>query len=72
MPWLNNRKVTALWANHENANSWAWIDGAWRKLEDNNDDATTNMTILCAHAKSGNRNVNVLVDGNRVREMYVW
>jgi hypothetical protein len=30
------------------------------------------MTILGAHAKDGNRDVNVFVDGDRVKEMYVW
>lgn len=72
MPWLNNKKVTALWANNQKSNSWVWLDGAWRKLDDDHDDATTNLTILAAHAKSGNRNVNVDVDGDRIKEMYVW
>ena len=72
MPWLNNKKVNALWANHERANSWAWIDGSWRKYHDANADACTNTTILASHAKDGNRNVNVLIEGDRVREMYVW
>lgn len=72
MPWLNNKKVQALWANWEDSNVWGWIDGGWRKFHDANDDATTNFAILAAHAKGHNRNVNVFVDGNRVREMYVW
>lgn len=72
MPWLNGKKVQALWANEQRANSWAWIDGAWRKFNDANNDACTNLTILGAHAKDGNRDVNVFVDGDRVKEMYVW
>jgi hypothetical protein len=72
MPWLNGKKVAALWSNDERSNSWAWIDGGWRKFNDANDDACTNFTILGAHAKSGNRDVNVFVDGDRVKEMYVW
>lgn len=72
MPWLNGKKVQALWAHETKANSWAWIDGAWRKLHDANADACTNFTILGAHAKDGNRDVNVFVDGDRVKEMYVW
>ncbi len=72
MPWLNNKKVIALWANHQRANSWAWIEGAWRKFHDANPDATTNTTILASHAKDGNRDVNVLVENDRVMEMYVW
>lgn len=72
MPWLNGRKVTALWSNEQQSNAWGWIDGAWRKFEDAHDDACTNMTILAAHAKAQNRDVNVLVESNRVKEMYVW
>lgn len=71
MAWIRGKKVTALWSNYQDANSWAYIDGAWRKYEDDNDDATTNMTILGATAKMGNRNVDVRVEGN-VKEMYVW
>lgn len=72
MPWHNDKRVQALWANHENANSWAWIDGAWRKYHDGSANACTNMTIAGAHAKEGNRSVNVFIDGDRVKEMYVW
>lgn len=72
MAWLNNKKVSALWANYEESNSWGWIDGAWRKFHDDHADACTNFTILAAHAKAGNRDVNVRVDGDRVKEMYVW
>lgn len=72
MPWLNGKKVTALWSNEESSNAWGWIDGAWRKFEDAHDDACTNFTILAAHAKAQNRDVNVRVESNRVKEMYVW
>jgi hypothetical protein len=72
MPWLNNKKVIALWTHETRANSWAWIDNAWRKFSETNSDSCTNMTILASHAKDGNRDVNVFVDGDRVREMYVW
>jgi hypothetical protein len=72
MPWLNNKTVQALWANHQRSNVHGWIDGSWRKFHDANDDATTNFAILAAHAKGHSRNVNVLVEAGRVREMYVW
>lgn len=72
MAWLNNKKVLALWSNHEDSNAWGWIDGAWRKFHDEHADACTNFAILAAHAKGGNRDVNVRVEDNRVREMYVW
>lgn len=72
MPWLNGKKVDALWSNEEASNAWGWIDGGWRKFHDAHDDACTNFAILAAHAKQGNRTVDVRVDGDRVKEMYVW
>ncbi|MDQ3874993.1 MAG: hypothetical protein M3322_05500 [Actinomycetota bacterium] len=72
MAWLNGVKVVALWSNHQPSNVHGWIDGSWRKFEDVNDDACTNFAILAAHAKDGNRNVNVRVESGRVKEMYVW
>lgn len=72
MPWLTDKRVTALWVNHENANSWAVIDGAWRKFNEGSANACTNMTIAAAHAKEGNRSVNIFVEGDRVKEIYVW
>jgi hypothetical protein len=72
MAWHNNVKVNALWSNHERSNAWGWIDGAWRKFDDQHDDACTNTTVLAAHAKAGNHNVNARIEDNRVRELYVW
>ncbi len=72
MAWLNGKKVQALWSNHQKSNVHAWIDGAWRKLEDDHTDACTNFAILAAHAKGDNRNVDVNVESGRVKEMYVW
>ena len=72
MAWLNGKKVQALCSNHQRANVHGWIDGAWRKFEDDNDDACTNFAILAAHAKDDNRNVDVRVEGGNVKEMYVW
>jgi hypothetical protein len=72
MAWLNGQKVIALWSNYQPSNVHGWIDGAWRKFEDVNDDACTNFAILAAHAKDGNRNVDLRVESGRVKEMYVW
>jgi hypothetical protein len=72
MAWLNGQKVIALWSNDQQSNVHGWIDGAWRKFEDVNNDACTNFAILAAHAKDGNRNVDARVESGRVKEMYVW
>lgn len=72
MAWLSDEKVQALWSNHEDSNVHGWIDGAWRKFEDDHADACTNFAILAAHAKADDRNVDVRVESGRVKEMYVW
>lgn len=72
MAWLNGKKIDALWANHEDSNVHGWIDGAWRKFDDDHDEACTNFAILAAHAKGDNRNVDIRVESGRVKEMYVW
>ncbi len=72
MAWLRGKKIEALWSNDEESNVWGWIDGGWQKFQDDHDDACTNFGILAANAKDGNRNVDVRVEGGRVREMYVW
>jgi hypothetical protein len=72
MAWHNGKKVTALWVNDERSNSWGYIDGAWRKYENAQDTACTNFTIVCAHAKADNRNVNARIENDRLKEIYVW
>ena len=72
MAWHNGVKVDALWAHHARSNVWGRINGAWRKFEGDHDDACTNLTIVCAHAKSGNRNVDARIEGDRLKEIYVW
>lgn len=55
-----NRRILALWANEERSNAWAYLSGVgWRKLEDDNDDACTNLLILAAQAKAENATVRV-------------
>ena len=71
MAWHRGKRVDALWSNDERSNSWAWIDGGWRKLHDAHDDACTNFTILAAHAKGAGRTVDVRIETS-VREIYVW
>jgi hypothetical protein len=71
MAWHRGTRVVALWSNESRSNSWAWIDGAWRKYQDSHDDACTNFTILGAHAKAAGRTVDARIEGN-IKELYVW
>ena len=54
------RRIQALWANEEESNAWVWLsDGGWRKLDDRNRDACTNLLALAAQAKTQNALVSV-------------
>lgn len=75
MAWQNSKKITGLWAINEPNNAWAWVDGiGWRKCDDK--DNTTNILILCAHAKAigGFVDFNEETRDNRTRivEIYAW
>ena len=72
MAWIRGKKIDALWSNEQESNVHGWIDGAWRKFQDDHDDACTNFAILAASAKEANRDVDVRVEDGRVKEMYVW
>jgi hypothetical protein len=55
-----NRRIDALWCNEQESNAWVWLRGAgWRKLDDRNRDACTNLLAIAALAKS--RNAEVMV-----------
>jgi len=55
-----HRRIQALWCNEEESNAWVWLSGAgWRKLDDRNRDACTNLLAVAALAKGRNSEVMV-------------
>lgn len=72
--WLTNKKIVRLWTNSSNKNAWIGIkDVGWRKLFNANESTVVCMTMLAAHARAENRNVNVRIESdNLVHEIYVW
>ena len=68
-------RINALWVNHERSNAWVSIGSrGWRKLDDRNDDATTNLLAISAMAKGAGRTVSVHEEArggrNYITEMY--
>ena len=56
MPVSCGRHIVALWCNEERSNAWVWLrHSGWPKLDDRNDDATTNLLAIAAEAKSKRR-----------------
>ena len=72
--WLTNRKILRLWTNSANKNSWINIQGiGWKRLFAGSDTTVVCMTMLAAHARAANRNVNLRLEAdNMVHEIYVW
>lgn len=60
MPVSCGRYIDALWSNDERSNAWIWLRGSgWRKLDDRDDDACTNLLTVAAEAKARNWAVSV-------------
>lgn len=72
--WLNDKRISALWAINENRNSWVHIGGVgWKKLANNSDSAIVALTYLASHAKQLNCRVDYREEADgMIREIYVW
>ena len=72
--WHNGKKITALWSNDSNRNSYIAVSGmGWKKLSNANDSSVVSMTMLAAHAEQTNANVNLRIESDgMVHELYVW
>ena len=47
------RMIDALWCSEHRANAWVWLRGSgWRKLDDRNPDACTNLLAIAATCKA--------------------
>lgn len=68
-------RIDGLWANHERSNAWVWVrNRGWRKLDDRNDDTTTNLLAYAAMAKERGLDISIHEEtrgGRRyITEMY--
>ncbi|MEL6264465.1 MAG: hypothetical protein AAFR52_02285, partial [Pseudomonadota bacterium] len=53
-------RIDGLWANNERSNAWVWVrNRGWRKLDDRNDDACTNLLAYAAMAKETGREISL-------------
>ncbi len=72
--WHNGKKVTAMWAEKNNRNTYASVEGqGWKRICNDNDSAFLSLTMLASHAETTGSNVNVQIDATgEIKEMYVW
>lgn len=72
--WHNGKKITALWSDQANRNSWISIQGmGWKKLAKKNDSSSLSLTMIGAHAEQTGATVNVRIESDGlVHELYAW
>lgn len=73
--WHSNKKVTALWCNHQPPrNAFISVHGlGWKKLSNANDSSFVSMVMMASHAEQTNSNVNIRIEADgMVHEIYVW
>ncbi len=71
--WLNNRHVVGLWANDQERNAYAYLDGAigWRRVAYDNDNIFADMLTQLAAAKNAHRPVNAYESKGVLTQLYV-
>ena len=79
MPMINDRRVVGLWTNSATQFVLVYMRTAsgtnegWKRCRPGSADAVTNMTIILANAKAGNRVVNFNEDpAGQIEQAYVW
>lgn len=72
--WQSGKKIDALWTTNEDGNSWIGVAGVgWKKLAHSSETAVSALTMLAAHARCVNSNVDYRDEAdNMIHEMYVW
>jgi hypothetical protein len=69
--WRTNVKVTGLWANTSDLNSWAYLSGVgWRKVCDDSRTVSETMLAQLTFAKAAGTAISALDDANEIREIY--
>jgi C1A family cysteine protease len=66
------RTVRGLWAVANSRNAWAYLDGlGWRRIASDSDAIMVNLLAELAAAKGANRPVDVKLEQDVIREVYV-
>lgn len=72
--WQQDKRIVALWGINEQRNAWVSVPGAgWVRLADTSDATCMALTILAAHARQTQTQVNYRLGADgKIAEMYVW
>lgn len=70
--WINDKRISSLWAINEDRNAWVHVVGiGWKKIIAANDNTFTLMLSQLIAAKAANRPVNLLLNGGQITQIYV-
>jgi C1A family cysteine protease len=71
--WLEKKQITGLWVTNEKRNAFVYVDGVgWRKIVADNDATFLAMVTALASAKVGKSPVNLRIEGEGIKELYVF
>lgn len=72
--WRRQQRITALWSNAEERNSWVAIPGVgWKQLADSSPSANHVLTILASQALQSDRLIDYREDDDgMIHEIYLW
>jgi C1A family cysteine protease len=71
--WLEKKLITGLWSVNQERNAAAYVDGVgWRKISAESDSVFLGMIMLLSSAKASKSLVNLRVENDVIKEVYVF
>ena len=71
--WLEKKLITGLWVINEDRNAAAYVEGiGWRQLSKESDSIFLGMLSALASAKASKSLVNLRIENNVIKELYVF
>ena len=70
--WTRDARVSGLWTNDSDNNTWAYLSGqGWNRVSHTTSAVQHTMLSQLITAKAANRRVDVLQENNEIRQLYV-
>jgi len=71
--WLEKQQITGLWSINQERNASAYVDGVgWRKISAESDSIFLGMLTLLSSAKENKSFVNLRLENDAIKEIYVF
>jgi immune inhibitor A len=70
--WKSNVVIRRTFTSYHSKNCWGYFDGiGWRKVDPISDDGVTNVFTTLCEALANNKKVTVLIDANKIYQIYL-